>query len=126
MPRRTPDRSVQAASAREAELEALLARERERADAADRALAAAREQQTATSAVLEVISRSPTELQRVLDTIAASAKRLCDADSVGVWRAEGDRRRLAAGTGAIPGRSVLPIGYETAIDRDSATGAAIL
>jgi GAF domain-containing protein len=54
------------------------------------------EQQTATSEILRVISQSPTDAQPVFDTIAARAKRLCDARECAVFRFDGELIHLVA------------------------------
>src|SRR5262245_61492952 len=48
------------------------------------------EQQTALGDVLRVIAASPTDLKTVLDTIAATARRLCDSDVGVIQRRAGD------------------------------------
>ena len=65
-------------------------------------LAEALEQQAATSAILRIIARSPAELQPVLNTVAESAARLCDAADALVWRVDDTARYLAARFGSVP------------------------
>jgi GAF domain-containing protein len=69
----------------------LQARTRELQESLDR--------QTATSEVLGVISRSPNKVQPVLDTIVATAQRLCQAERAVVWRLEGETFRAVAHRG---------------------------
>jgi GAF domain-containing protein/CheY-like chemotaxis protein len=59
-------------------------------------LTEALEQQTATGDILSVISSSPTDVQPVFDTIAARAKRLCDARECAVFKFDGELIHLVA------------------------------
>jgi GAF domain-containing protein len=79
-------------------------------EARNRDLTETLEQQTATGEILRVISSSPTDIQPVLDTVAESASRLCDALDVGIFRLDADRLRLVAHHGPI---SAGPIGEFT-------------
>jgi GAF domain-containing protein len=65
-------------------------------------LRATLERQTATSDVLQVISRSPGELQPVFDTLLAKATELCEASYGALWLRDGDGYRFAALFGDLP------------------------
>jgi signal transduction histidine kinase len=71
------------------------------------------ERQTATSEILRVISSSPTDIQPVLDAVAESAARFCNATDVVVLRVEKEgifRRAAHYGTLSVftrsPGRPI--------------------
>jgi GAF domain-containing protein len=67
----------------------------------NRDLSEALERQTATADILRVISSSPTDLQPVLDSVAASAARLSNADSGSIFLTEGNVLRLVAHHGSM-------------------------
>jgi signal transduction histidine kinase len=73
-------------------------------------LAESLEYQTAMADVLGIISRSPSNLQPVLDAIAASARRLCAASDAVIERLEDDRFYNAAHSGTqMKGLVGLPL-----------------
>ncbi len=59
------------------------------------------EQQTATSEILGVIASSPTDLQPVLEAVAASAARLCDANDAIILRRDEELAHPVAFYGPI-------------------------
>ncbi len=85
-----------------------------------RALSEALEQQTATGEILLIISHSPTDVQPVLDAVAESAARLCEAPDVSIFVQEADHLHVAARHGPIPSDSALPL------NRESGVGWAVL
>ncbi|HLS56835.1 MAG TPA: GAF domain-containing protein [Zeimonas sp.] len=115
---RAPVRARQAVAADGARLHGMLAHCR-------RELSAALEQQAATSEILRVLSRSPSDLQSVLDTIIANATRLCQASLAFVMLRSGGRLSLAARTGCTPEfADYLERGFE--LNRDTTTARAAL
>ena len=67
------------------------------------------EQQTATSEILGVIASSPTDIQPVLDIVAKTAARLCDAIDGVIGLPEGDKLRIVAKYGAMPSPDTVPL-----------------
>ena len=84
------------------DLEKRLAEALERAADALKGQAEALEQQTATSEILNVISRSPTDVQPVFDAIAQSALRLCEGDFCNVIRYDGELLHVGAHADTTP------------------------
>ena len=85
------------------------------------------EQQTATSAILRVISQSPTDVQTVFDAIVKSAVRLCEARFGAVFRLDRGLVYLAAChnfTGALLSR--MQSWYPMMPNRGHVSGRTIL
>jgi len=57
---------------------------------------------TATAEILQVISRSPTDVQPVLETVVENAVRLCEAERAFIFRFDGELLRAAASCNTSP------------------------
>ena len=84
------------------------------------------EYQTATSDVLNVISRSPSGIQPVLDAIAETAQRLCQSEHVFIMTRRGESFHLSASGGASPEQVKFLSENPFAITRGSITGRVAL
>jgi signal transduction histidine kinase/CheY-like chemotaxis protein/HPt (histidine-containing phosphotransfer) domain-containing protein len=80
-------------------------------------------QQRAIEEVLKIISASPAESQAVLEVVARSAARFCEADDVIIIELDGQDLRMAAHCGAVPN---LEVGFRFPCTRGTVVGRTVL
>ena len=82
--------------------------------------------QTAAGEVLNVISRSPADIQPVLDTIAETAQRLCRSEHAYIMRLVGGLYHVAAAKDAKPERIKYLRDHPIAPNRGSVVGRVVI
>jgi len=96
-------------------------------DTLQAALLEAGQHQAATSAILQSISRSPSDVQPVFDTIAVNARQLCEGHFCAVFQFDGEFIHLAGHDGlSAEGAAAYRGGFPIRPSRNSAMGRAIL
>src|SRR5262245_140591 len=117
-------RTQKSQTASEKKLKAYACELEQKLEARTRELAEALEQQTATSEILGLIAASPTNIQPVLQAVAESACRICEAYDSVIRLCEGELLRVRAHHGPIPvdfGGSPIGRGWVTGrafVDRE--------
>jgi GAF domain-containing protein len=124
-PRAKPEKPLRVTKTRNATPENQIATLLSENETLKRELKEAWEQQTATSEILGVIASSPTDIQAVLDVVAESAARLCDATDAQIYRVEDNGMRRVASWGHIPVPTPIADVIE-AITRDWVPGRAVV
>jgi signal transduction histidine kinase len=81
-------------------------------------------QQTATADILQVISRSPTDVEPVFEAVVVSAARLCEARDVAMLLVDGNELRIVAGIGPL--YTSIPADFRTGLTRGSAAARAVV
>jgi signal transduction histidine kinase len=94
--------------------------------ASKRELRESLEYQTAISEVLAVISRSPSDLQPVLEAILETAVRLCQADKANIRRKEGSSYRTVASVGFAQAQRHFIEQTAVQLDRSTLAGRVAL
>jgi GAF domain-containing protein/anti-sigma regulatory factor (Ser/Thr protein kinase) len=82
------------------------------------------EREAATSDILRMVASSPADLQTALDTIAARAAKLCEAEDAAIFRVDGNLLRIAAHFGPVP--MVDALGEGRNVVRGTTAGRAVI
>ena len=92
-----------------------------------RQLTEALERQTATSEILRVISQSQTDVQPVFDTLARSARELCNGEYCIVESFDGEHLHFGASDGlSLEGLAAFQQALPRPVSEDNAAGRAVL